>query len=232
VDAARHPLVASLPAKLKVHEQSKFEYSNQTESTYETLLVRILRGDFGPGEIIKGKRLAGQIGVNPITLHRAAEWLCRDGLLERLPRRGWRVTLLSTRDLKEAYDIRLLLEPSAVAAAVHRISKEELVDLKEQTDKVIALGEEASIYVRREADHRFHKIICLASGNQTLAEFLIPLIRRVLLITALGFRYERSVRAFIEHREILNAMFRRDENESVKRMKAHLRNAMTFNALR
>lgn len=230
VDAARHPVVASLPAKLKVYEAAQFEFSNQTESTYEHLLERVLRGDFGPGDILKERRLALDLSVNPATIRRAAEWLRRDGLLERLPRRGWRVTLLSPRDLKDAYELRLLLEPLAIKGAVNRISNEEIDQLTAQTDRLIALGEQATVFDRREADHQFHKAICTASGNRTLSEILLPLMRQVLLITTVGFRYGRSMRSFEEHREILLALKARDEKEVVKRLKTHLRNAMKFNA--
>lgn len=230
IDAARHPIVASLPAKLKVYLSPQFEFSNQTESTYELLLERILRGDFGPGEVIKERRLAMDVGVNPATIRRAAEWLRRDGLLELLSRRGWRVSLLSPRDLKSTYQVRLLLEPLAVAAAVHRITSQELENLTQDTDRLIELGERATVYDRREADHQFHKVICIASANRTLSEILVPLIRRVLLITTVGFRYGRSLRSFEEHRGILEALAARDEKESVKRIKVHLRNAMKFNA--
>lgn len=230
IDAARHPIVASLPAKLRVYEATQFEFSNQTDSTYELLLERVLHGDFGPGEIIKERRLAIEIGVNPATIRRAAEWLSRDGLLERLPRRGWRVTLLSPRDLRDAYELRLILEPLAIAGAVKRITGQEIDELMTQTDRLISLGEKATVYDRREADHQFHKTICSASGNRTLVEILQPLMRQVLLITTVGFRYGRSVRSFEEHREILIAMKSRNEKETVRHLKAHLRSAMKFNA--
>lgn len=229
-DEARHPIVASLPAKLKVFETPQFAFSNQTDSAYELLLERVLRGDFPPGEVIKERRLAMEIGVNPATVRRAAEWLRRDGLLERLPRRGWRVNLLSPRDLKDAYHIRLLLEPLAIAGAVQRITTEDMDALTDQTDRLIALGEQATVYDRREADHQFHKTICTASGNRVLYDTLVPLIRQVLLITTVGFRYGRSMRSFEEHHEILEAMQKRNEAEAVKRLKTHLRNAMKFNA--
>jgi DNA-binding GntR family transcriptional regulator len=230
VDDARHPVVSALPAKLKVFDSPQFEFSNQTESTYELLLERILRGDFRPGEIIKERRLALEIGVNPATIRRAAEWLRRDGLLDRLPRRGWQVTLLSPRDLKDAYEIRILLEPLAVGGAVSRITNQDLDLLSEQTERMIVLAEQATVYDRREADHQFHKVICVASGNRTLVETLVPLVRQVLLITTVGFRYGRSMRSFEEHREILRAMKARNEREAVRLVKAHLRKAMKFNA--
>jgi DNA-binding GntR family transcriptional regulator len=228
-DESRHPVVAALPAKLKVLA-SPFEFLNQTDSTYELMLERLLRGQYGPGEILKERPLAIEIGVNPATVRRAAEWLKTEGLLERLPRRGWRVTMLSPRDLKDVYRIRMLLEPTAVAGAVHRITDDQLDDLEQQTQRMIELGERATVYDRREADHYFHKTICEASGNDILASTVEPLVRKALIITTVGFRYGRATRSFEEHRDILSALRGRDEKLAVKRIKSHLRNAMKFNA--
>ncbi|MEX2172122.1 MAG: GntR family transcriptional regulator [Pirellulales bacterium] len=229
-DASRHAVVVALPPRLAVHEASEFEFANQTDSTYEFLLERILHGDYGPGEVIKERRLAMEIGVNPATIRRAAEWIHKDGLLERLPRRGWRVTLLSPRDLKDAYQIRLLLEPLSLSSAIHRITDQEIEDLSQQTERLIALGELATVYDRREADYQFHRVLSTASGNRILAETLEPLIRKVMLITTVGFRYGRATRSFEEHREILKAIRKRDEKAAIHQVKAHLRNAMRFNA--
>ena len=232
VNEARHPVVKAVPTELKIHESSEapdFAFSNQTDSAYELLLEKILRGDFGPGEIVKERPLAIELGVNPATLRRAAEWLRGDGLLERLPRRGWRVTLLTPKDMKDAYEIRLLLEPRAIAEAIQWISDQDLDDMEEDTDRLIDLGEKATVFDRRDADLAFHQKICDAAGNRILANTLLPLIGKVLLITTVGFRFGRSSRSFEEHKQIIQAMRDRDEKAAVKFVKSHLRNALKFN---
>lgn len=229
VDESRHTIVVARPRKLKIHEETEFDFANQTDASYELLLERILRGEFGPGEIIKERPLAIELGVNPATLRRAAEWLCRDGLLERLPRRGWRITLLTPNDIRETYDIRLLLEPVAISGAVLSITEDELDELEEDTKRLIDLGEKATVFDRRDADYQFHQKLCQASRKRILAETLEPLIRKVLLITTVGFRYGRASRSFEEHETILAAIRKRDEKSAIKSMKAHLRNAKKFN---
>ncbi|HCK41473.1 MAG TPA: hypothetical protein DHW22_07545 [Planctomycetaceae bacterium] len=229
LDESRHPVVVALPTKLKVHDTTEFEFSNQTDSTYEFLLEKILRGDLGPGEIVKERPLAIELGVNPATLRRAAEWLRGDGLLERLPRRGWQVSGLSPRDLQDTYDIRLLLEPCAITEAVRWISEEDLDQLDRDSDRLNELGEKASVYDRREADSQFHLKICEASGNRILKESLEPLIRKTLLITTVSFRFGRSSSSFEEHKTIIEALRKRDAKAATKQLKIHLRNAKKFN---
>ena len=222
------PIITSYPTRKKKEVDCAFDFANQTDNTYERVLERILCGDLQPGEIVKERRLANKLGVNPATVRRAAEWLRNDGLLVRLPRRGWRVALLESRDVKDIYKVRLLLEPLAVQGASERIQGKTLDALEQETSRLIAKGEKSTAYERRKADHEFHMALCEASGSKVLAETLDPLIRKVLLITA-GSRYGRVTRSFEEHREILRALRRRKPGEVIKRLKTHLNNSLKVN---
>ena len=77
--------------------------------------------------------------------------------------------------------------------------------------------------------HRFHRVLSEYSGSRVLAETLDPLVRKVLLITTVGFRFGRASRSFEEHKEIIRALRNRDLNLSMSRMKTHLRTALIFN---
>jgi DNA-binding GntR family transcriptional regulator len=228
-DSRSRPLVVSYPSKKPAREVVTFSFANQTEQTYEALLERILRGNYHPGEILKERRLARDLGVNPVTIHRAAERLNSDGLLERRRRRGWQVVRLKVGDLSEIYRIRLLLEPLGVPKAAKRISDATLDELEQEADSLIAQGEQSSVYERRQADYRLHRSLYEASGNRILGETLDPLIRKALLMTTVGFRYSRISRSLEEHKAILQALRRRDPAEVTRRLKAHLKAAMMFN---
>jgi len=223
------PLVASYPPKNKTATAPDFDFSNQTDSAYEIILERILHGDVQPGQIIKERPLATELRVNPATVRRASEWLSKDGLVVRLPRRGWRVAMLSSRDLHDIFKIRLLLEPLAVQGAIHHLTDDLLDDLIAQTDRMIASGEKSTVGERRKADHSFHMTLCEASASKVLMETIDPLVRKVLLITTVGFRYGRVSQSFEEHKRILEAIRKRNPEEAVKRLQAHLNNSLSRN---
>ena len=193
------------------------------------MLEGILRGDYKPGETFKERPVAVALGVNPATVRRAAEWLRNDGLLERLPRRGWRVAKLQLREVKDTFQIRLLLEPLGLQWAVHRITDEALSELEAECKRLIKAGEKATSYDRRRADHHFHHTLAEASGSRVLAETLEPLVRKLLLITTVRFRYTRSTQTFEEHRQIIQALKQRDANEAIRLVKAHLESALQHN---
>ncbi len=223
------PIVANYPPKAKTNKKLDFDFSNQTDSAYEIILERILHGDFQPGQIIKERPLATELGINPATVRRASEWLSKDGLLVRLPRRGWRVALLSSGDLHEIFRIRLLLEPLTVEGAVHHLTDERLDELGIETERMIATGETSTVGERRKADHMFHMSLCEASGSKVLAETIEPLVRKVMLITTVGFRYGRVSQSFEEHKRILEAIRKRNVEEAVKRLQIHLNNSLSRN---
>jgi DNA-binding GntR family transcriptional regulator len=232
-DGGRRPVLVAYPIAARGRQEdagsAAFHFANQTEQTYEAILERILQGDFRPGEALKERRLAKELGVNPVTTHRAAERLCGDGLLVRLRRRGWQVVSPRRDDVREIYRIRLLLEPTAFAQAVIRVSEATLDALERETDRLSELGERSSIYDRRRTDYRFHRALLDASGNRVLTETLDPLVRKAHLITHVKFRKSSVVRSLAEHKAILEALRRRDPRATAKQLRAHLRAALKHN---
>ena len=108
----------------------QFAFANQTEHTYQAVLEKIVRGDYPPGEVFKVTRLARQSHANPVTTTCAAEWLCNDGPLVRLPRRGWQVLTLCPAEWKDLYQVREQLEVLAVKGVVDRMAEEKLDELE------------------------------------------------------------------------------------------------------
>lgn len=231
-DGDRQPVVVAHPSKNGALEHASFEFSNRTDTTFKMILERILRGDYGEGEVIKELPLGKELGVSPATVRRAAEWLCSAGLLERLPRRGWQVVKLEAHDLESIYRIRLLLEPLAVKRAVGRISEVVLDGLLKEHGRLIASGVKDATSGHQQfvlLDYSFHRAILDASGDRILAETLDPLIRKSMLITTFAFRPTRAVQSLKEHKAVLEALRRRDEQEACERLQAHLRSALQWN---
>ena len=81
------------------------------------LRQRILDGDFRPGDPLQEVPLASSLGVSRNTMREALKVLSLEGLLKRNIHRGVTVAELSLRDLQEIYQLRRMLELSAVSAA-------------------------------------------------------------------------------------------------------------------
>lgn len=228
-DRGRRPVVRQHPPKRRANGDASFDFQNQTERTYETILDRIQRGELRPGEILKARRLAQDLGVNPVTVQRAAEWLRNDGLLDRIRRSGWRVVKLRLSDLREIYSLRILLEPRALKRAARRLDPTVLDALESEASRVIGLGDQATVFERRQTDMNFHFTLARHCSSRILREILEPLIRRSILITTVNFRYSRVVSNFGEHNKVIQALRRDDVAGAAKLLQAHLRAALALN---
>lgn len=229
-DAAGHPILRNYPTgKPQPVAPAEFRFTNQTDSIYEAMLDQILRGKWQPGEELKETRVAQLLKVNPATVRRAAEWLSNEGLLTRMPRRGWKVSLIDDADIQDIYRIRMALEPLYVSSAIRQISPETLDRLESESNELIRLGEKATVYQRRQADYNFHRTLAEASGSRTVCQTLEPLIRKTLLVTAVSFRFARTRQTYEEHNRILAGFRRNDEDEAIEQLKVHLHNAAQSN---
>lgn len=227
-DINRRPIVSAYPPEHLAPTEPSFAFANQTERTYEAILARLQRGDLAPGESLKESRLARELGVNAVTVHRAAEWLCNDGVLIRLRRRGWQVVKLGLDELDDVFRIRQLLEPLAIRYAVLLMPQEALDELDALTARMLATGDQAEAFERRQADFDFHRGLAVASGHHILVETLEPLIRKLLMLTIAENRGDGPGTVhddWQEHQAILEALRQRDEAEAIRAMKTHLRNA-------
>ncbi len=98
---------------------------NQTPSTQMTrallsLREQILSGEFKPGERMSELRLVERIGVSRTPLRLALGSLEHEGLLRALPGGGYAVREFTRADIRDAIELRGVLEGSAARFAAER----------------------------------------------------------------------------------------------------------------
>jgi GntR family transcriptional regulator, carbon starvation induced regulator len=97
---------------------------SRIEWVEEQLRRAILNGDLKPGERLLTAQLSERFSVSPTPLREALHRFAGEGLVEFVPQRGARVTALSLEDSAELTQLRLLLEPVAVADAIAHATEE------------------------------------------------------------------------------------------------------------
>jgi DNA-binding GntR family transcriptional regulator len=99
---------------------------NLREEAVDVLRAAILGGELQPGSIHSAVTLAERLGVSPTPIREAMLELSTLGLVEVLPNRGFRVTVINDRDLDEVCELRMLLEVPALDMVVARATDESL----------------------------------------------------------------------------------------------------------
>jgi GntR family transcriptional regulator of vanillate catabolism len=154
--------------------------SSQIDYTTNELRRRILSGQAAPGERMVELELSAQLAVSRTPIRIALGELEKEGLLERLPTRGFRVRQFSVTEITNAVDVRGVLEGMAARQAAERgltaANRSELQACIDEgrrlLEKAGAAGHviDAARWVPMNA--RFHGALVEAAGNSTLVSAL------------------------------------------------------------
>ncbi|MEV6432457.1 GntR family transcriptional regulator [Nocardia sp. NPDC051463] len=87
--------------------------------------------------------------------------LVKEGLVDVVPDKGFRITEIGESDLDEITELRLLIEPPVVRLVPRHIPAEDLPVLRELAQVIVDCANEGNLVADTEADRVFH--LCLLS---------------------------------------------------------------------
>ena len=88
------------------------------DGVHERMREEILSCVLKPGALVQENDLAQRYGVSKSPVRDAFLRLEQQGLVEVLPRKGYRIKPISVADAAEMYEMRLLLERACIARAI------------------------------------------------------------------------------------------------------------------
>jgi DNA-binding GntR family transcriptional regulator len=205
-----------------------------SDQIYERLKQQILHGEIEPGERLMQNQVAENLRASRTPVREAFRRLEQDGLVERVPQGGVRVTRLDIEAIQEVFGIRNVLEAYAIELACGRITVEEIGSLKRlvnQAEELLSsggLGRETKIKRIFELNTQFHDIIYRASGNSYLMGMINSLRFIVGRLRFLGLRADSTwSRAWDEHAQLIGLLEKRDKESAARLLKTHLVNAVS-----
>lgn len=190
----------------------------------------IINLELAPGERLAAEAIASRIDVSPTPVREAFARLAGEGFVVALPQRGVRVSEISPADVRDLYEIRLLLEPVAIRRSVAR-STEQWIDLVEKlfADMMEAGSNDLSSLspveyaVHEEAHVAFHRATMSQCDSVWLRRFVDTMLdnsRRVRRLS-LAVRVDSATIA-AEHRAIADACVAGDGDLAAQRHSEHL----------
>ncbi len=187
------------------------------------LREQILSGEIGPHERLVETKIAQEIGTSRTPVREALHTLEMEGLLESIPRVGYKVNTISDREVEEICEIRTAIETLAVRWAMEKAPEKLVRDLRENiaaTEQRVGRGH-VRAYV--DLDGQFHEIIAGLSGSKRLLELAQALRRHMLRYRVQSiYAPDNVVRGIRGHKAILAAVETRDVERAAKAVKSHL----------
>jgi DNA-binding GntR family transcriptional regulator len=142
---------------------------NLREQVVQHVRAEIISGQTAPGTMYSVPGLAEDLGVSTTPVREALLELARNGLIEPVRNRGFKVLEPTLDELKELFEVRELLEVRAAALLALRAPK-KLDDLVRLADDIRDAVKADDVAGYLETDRRFHHAFIAASGNALLCE--------------------------------------------------------------
>ena len=187
----------------------------------DTVRTRILTGELKPGSKINESDVASRLGISRSPVREAFRVLEREGLIVTLPRKGSYITDISLQDLRELFEIRVLLECYAIDSIKKRASEspEEIMSLIEELNSELLKGPDEFTVISG-----FHYNLIELSNNYRLIELykiLAVSLRRYQLIY-LGKGGQRGI-SLKDHKTIVDILKGGNYTYAKKFLRNHIR---------
>lgn len=214
-------------------DETSLVAGRQTAHEYVRGVLRraILNGELAGGSRLVQSELAATLDVSTTPVREALRDLASEGLVELDPHRGAVVTELDDEELRDIYEIRLLLEPMAMRQAIPKISDSLLETLHHLHESMVEDPHGVDWVDRNRV---FHLAVYETVVSQRLASIIRNLQDASVMHVGARIANDPNVResANHEHAEILDALERRDVEAAVEALTRHLdssRRAFTSN---
>ncbi|KMS88887.1 GntR family transcriptional regulator [Streptomyces regensis] len=197
--------------------------SSYRERVADALRAALIAGELRPGEVYSAPSLAARFGVSATPVREAMLDLAKEGLVDTVPNKGFRVTAVSDRQLDEYTHIRALIEIPTVVDLARTADRVSLEALRPAAREIVTAAVAGDLIAYVEADTRFHLGLLALAGNAHLVEVVADLRKRSRLygLTAL-VEAGRLLASAEEHLELLDALLERDAKGVHTIMTRHL----------
>lgn len=147
------------------------------DGTYDAIKAMVLDHQISPGEHVGIDELSRELSVSQTPVREALARLEADGLVTKIPLRGYEATdLLTVQQFDELFQFRALIEPWAAAEASRRASRRDIDALEAElarAERIERSGTASTYPAFTEHDTRLHTLVAHASGNSFVEEAFI-----------------------------------------------------------
>lgn len=216
--SSRGGLLKAVPVLLESDRQTT------REQVYEALRRGILGGALEAGTKLIQSDLASALGVSTTPVREALRDLAAEGFVRFDDYRGAVVQRPNLADIREIYDLRILLEPAAMRKSLEALSD---TDIERAAALQSEMDGERDLGVWVELNNRFHSIF-----DDVRSPRMNAILRNLRDSAALVIGFSNRVRPALidasnkQHHLLLDACRRRDADAAAKIVEDHVRETL------
>lgn len=185
------------------------------------LRLRIVNGDYPPGERLTEDRLAEDFGVSRNPVREALRVAEAEGFVVMVPRRGAVVASPDATTIADLFAMRERLETLAARLAAERASARDVAGLRGLLDDARAATDRAEFSRLAELNSALHLRVIEISGNRWLASIASALYLHVQWVFRIGAAH-RAPHSWVEHIRLVDAIEAGDPDAAEAAAMAHV----------
>jgi DNA-binding GntR family transcriptional regulator len=200
--------------------------SSLRAQVFKEIEQAILDGVFAPGDNLAEMKISAELGVSRTPVREALRQLELEGLVRTIPNKGAVVVGISEKDVDDIYTIRSYIEGLAARWAADHVTDDEIGTLREIVELqeyYASRGDGLQVW---HLDSRFHEMIYECCRSRPLKQTLTAFHHNIQNARALSFKTAARAQAAVqEHRNILEAIAKRDSAAAESLTAEHIKNA-------
>jgi len=178
-----------------------------SEEIADILRENIIFGNINPGEKVNEYQVAKLLNISRPPIREAFRLLVAEGLITLVPRKGAFVSKLSSREVKEIYEMKSMMESFAVRLAIPIIDEKELSELDSINDLMEEKIKQNNFKAILKLNIEFHRKIIEMSKNEKLARFYESIVLPIRRYQRVGLSAPTSLEVSLkEHKGIVQAI--------------------------
>lgn len=189
---------------------------SMTNAVLEALRNDINNCIYESGQFVTEAEISQKFNVSKTPAREALNYLCQEGLLDKIPRKGYIVKSLSLAEVQNLFQFRNILERASVELAVRYASEQELQTLSELARARLDPAAEDIARQYHDLNNNFHISVAKLSRNPYLINALqnvLNLLRRDLFTDMRRNSLEKALEA---HVLVAQAMIDRDLERALR----------------
>ncbi|QHI73024.1 GntR family transcriptional regulator [Aminipila terrae] len=152
-----------------------YKFQSLKDHVYDYIADQILKGNLLPDEKINENKICQELNISRTPVREALIQLSSENVLENVPRKGFVLRKLDSKEAAEIYAVVGVLDGYAAVLACNRLSEKTLKDMEfyiESMDVAINAGNYEMYYKQQEIFHQLYLVEC---GNDILIDSLLKL---------------------------------------------------------
>jgi DNA-binding GntR family transcriptional regulator len=198
----------------------KINHVALSEIAYEKIKQLILDNTLKAGQKIIQEKMAKELGISKIPLIQSLTRLNNEGLLTKIPRRGFCVREFTEDELNYIFDVRAALEMLCVSIIIKNYSPKFINKIKDFLNDFETYYKEKDGKKYYDTDVKFHFFIIRSSNNSLIID-IVEKFNILLLCYIKGFVLEVE-ESFEQHKNLIEAILNKDLEKAEKSMRDHI----------